>query len=144
MVIWDLVNPGQIDHINLLITLSVVTLSSLHCLHYICEVAKFGTAATGNFLSGNERESNVAKLKRISGLPKKLKHETSYIYKSAVGGGAVEGAEGGGQWWGADTCKAWVAQINNSNLPSYGTTSSSIQSSKVLKTVWRASQIFPK
>jgi hypothetical protein len=42
-------------------------------LHYKCEVAKLGIAATGKFLSGKrEREPlcNIAKLNRISGLPK--------------------------------------------------------------------------
>jgi hypothetical protein len=31
LVIWDLLNLGQFDHINRMITLSVITLSGLHC-----------------------------------------------------------------------------------------------------------------
>jgi hypothetical protein len=40
-------------------------------LHFKCEVAKLGTAATGKFLSGKkELLCNAPKLHRISGLPK--------------------------------------------------------------------------
>ncbi len=31
--IWDLANMGQFDHINQMITLSVITLSGFHCTH---------------------------------------------------------------------------------------------------------------
>ncbi len=70
-------------------------------LHYKCEVAKLGTAATGKLLLGmREPLCNVAKLNRISGLPKALK----FINVRWCGGG------------GADTCKAWVAQLVLDNI----------------------------
>jgi hypothetical protein len=31
-VIWDITNQGQFDHINRMITLSVITLSGFHCI----------------------------------------------------------------------------------------------------------------
>jgi hypothetical protein len=34
LVIWDLLNLGQFDHINQMITLSVITLSGLHCIWF--------------------------------------------------------------------------------------------------------------
>jgi len=34
-LIWDLVNPGKFDHINRVITLSVITLRGFHCMDKI-------------------------------------------------------------------------------------------------------------
>ncbi len=40
LVIWDLLNLGQFDHINRMITLSVITLSGLHCIKFINIIEK--------------------------------------------------------------------------------------------------------
>jgi hypothetical protein len=64
---------------KLVITKFVITnFVTTKYLYNNCVVTKLGTASTGNFLSGKrETLRNVAKLNRISGLPRKLQHQTS-------------------------------------------------------------------
>ncbi len=72
-------------------------------LHYKFQVAKLGTAASGNFLSGmRERQRERDSLQHCQ-----IKQDFR-VAKKALKFIRVNG--GGGGIWGADTCKARVAQ----------------------------------
>ncbi len=73
-------------------------MKSANCnLHFKCEVTKLGTAATGNFLLGKREQSCHNK-------------QDFRVAKKAETPSLLNLKKCGGQW-GADTCKACVAQL---------------------------------